>query len=889
MAILLKNLYSIINNKKDAKDYQRAFTFIEFIKEYGYDNSTSSFLTDYKEYLTLWSNAKKDSNSLNDKELIQQSLVDTLKTIILTYSSYEEQDFIANIDWNNEFHKKAIIPFFAEKIKHICDFYKNKRAEAQFTINKNKFKGSKTSIEQIIYDKIIDFYLNNKNLVYAINDIQNNLLISIEEYVDIYSDYFDIPRDKKCTDESREALLNANINNVNYEDYLQIAKVVSETLFNGEAYLEEIPLIAQIGLDFSAQCAGDMKQLRDELLNSVTINQVSLNDQILLRRRLYEKYLGCDLYYIYCDTPENVYFDILAKAENPTGNLLNGPSADTATVESSQVELLSHLGLFFKPDKLGVLKVNADDFSWEVDRSKLKEETFYVFPDPNKYGDIGNNKDSNYPLVFEFKLNSYIKNISSGNAKHEPLAHIGATTWNTYFSKQDNDFNLNDNKDFNYSFTNYANAGLLSNYQVDIFGNEYGLFKFYSKDSKGRLIVPKKYPLPKLTIVSHENDNEDGINVINANRNVLINGGYFEDPRYPSKGFEGIAFPHDEYIKVLENYYWTGMAISGGGENDPYGKGEFKIPHWTLNHLDFGTIESENQAKYEDHIGVVPELAVVTQTIKVDDKDIYNNINSAFNSSIMGVLNVSEKDISWNDFNKVGGILLIKPQNAQYQQFKNYTSIKNYYIIRDNLIIHSLNENNTDTLEYGSSKLSFFKQQFKEGSMDFIENKATINLSKDEVPNILYNESEDKIYISIITNRKGYCNIRILVFDYDRNSLETLIDTTPATNNSPLVNFRYITMHPSFNDYVFSYNNQLDMYLIAYSLNDLNGNTYFYQHQFRLFDEERFNSTLVSTTAKLNDITYYTYNPTIDTMGEKTNSYTTENIYKQEKFFKKVN
>ena len=888
MAILLKNLYSVINGKRDAKDYQRAFTFIEFIKEYGYDNSTSSFLIDYKEYLTLWSNAKKDINSLSDKELIQQSLVDTLKTIILTYSSYEEQDFISNIDWNNELHKKAIIPFFAEKIKHICDFYKAKRTEAQFTINKNKFKGSKSSIEQIIYDKIVDFYLNNKNLIYAISDIQNNLLISIEEYVDIYSDYFDIPREAKCTDETRQELINANINKVNYEDYLQIAKVVSETLFNGEAYLEEIPLIAQIGLDFSAQCAGDMKQLRDELLNSVTINQVSLNDQILLRRRLYEKYLGCDLYYIYCNTPDNVYFDILAKAENPTGNLLNGPSADVAAVESSQLKLLSHLGLFFKPDKMGVLKVNADDFSWEVDRSKLKEETFYVFPDPNKYGDIGNNKDDSYPLVFEFKLNSYIKNISSGNAKHEPLAHIGATTWNTYFSKQDNDFNLNDNKDFTYSFTNYANAGILSNYQVDMFGNEYGLFKFYSKDASGKLIIPKKYPLPKLNIISHENDNEEGIDVINNNRNVLINCGYFNDPRYPLKGFEGIAFPHDEYIKVLDDYYWTGMTISGGGENDSVGKGEFKLPHWLLTHIDFGSIESENQAKYEDHIDIVPELSVVTQTIKVDDKDIYNNISNAFNSSITGTLNVTEKDISWNDFNRAGGLLLIKPQNKQYYQFKNYTAIKNYYIIRDNLIIHSLNENNTDTLDYGASKISFFKQEYKEDTLNFVENKTTINLSKDEMPNILYNETEDKFYITIITNKKGYCNLKIIVFDCETNTLETLINTAPEENAAPLENFRYITLHPSFNEYVFSYNNELDIYLLAYSLNDLNGNTYFYQHQFRLYDSERFYNTLKSTNAKLNDITYYTYNPTINTTGEAPNKYTVEQIYKQEKFFTEI-
>ena len=53
MAVLLKNLYSIINGKLDAKDAERSFTFIEFIKEFGYDNTPSSFLSDYKSYLSF--------------------------------------------------------------------------------------------------------------------------------------------------------------------------------------------------------------------------------------------------------------------------------------------------------------------------------------------------------------------------------------------------------------------------------------------------------------------------------------------------------------------------------------------------------------------------------------------------------------------------------------------------------------------------------------------------------------------------------------------------------------------------------------------------------------------------------------------------------------------
>ena len=68
MAVLLKHIYSIINNKRDAKDNERAFTFIEFIKEFGYDNSTSSFINDYKTYLLEYGFTMK--SDLDDKDIV---------------------------------------------------------------------------------------------------------------------------------------------------------------------------------------------------------------------------------------------------------------------------------------------------------------------------------------------------------------------------------------------------------------------------------------------------------------------------------------------------------------------------------------------------------------------------------------------------------------------------------------------------------------------------------------------------------------------------------------------------------------------------------------------------------------------------------------------------
>ena len=62
------------------------------------------------------------------------------------------------------------------------------------------------------------------------------------------------------------------------------------------------------------------------------VNQVDLNEQVALKRKLYEKFLGCDLWYMYVDLQGNITMDVLCKAKNPTGNLLNCGTADTATI-----------------------------------------------------------------------------------------------------------------------------------------------------------------------------------------------------------------------------------------------------------------------------------------------------------------------------------------------------------------------------------------------------------------------------------------------------------------------------------------------------------------------------------------------------------------------------
>lgn len=833
MAVLLKNICSIINNKHEAKDFERAFTFIEFIKEFGYDNSTSSFINEYKTYLSLWSNKKDAEKNKSDAEFIRENLIDTLKSIVLTYSSYEEQDFIANIDWENEMHRKAIVPFFAEKIKSICDFYKAKRQETHLIINKNKFKGSKISLEQIIYDKIIDFYFENKNLKPQIAYLQNNLSISIEQYVDIYSDYFDIPRDRKPSEKSRQEFITANINTPNYEDYLQVSRVVSDLLFSGDIYLEEIPLIAQVGLDLSQKCAGDAATIRDVLLNNATINLISLNDQIALKRKLYQKYLGCDLYYIYCDTKDNVYIDLLTKADNPSGNLLNCGTSDIAVTESEKLKLLSHIGLFFKPDKTGILKVNADNYKWEIDKNKLEDETFYVFPDPNKCGDIGNNKSSVYPLVFEYKLDSYIKNLSSGFAKDEPLVYLSNTTWNTYFSNQDRDFIHEKNATYNYSFTSLANQGFISNYQRDIFGNEFALFDGYYKDKDNKIHIL----FPETNYLIKNNTQKEKL----ADYALMLNGSYYQN-------------------SSQENYTLSDLNLSCNN---------FTVPDHLENSLvdasiSLGDFTKNYNIEYHDQY----DTSTLNLPNSTSSRFSFDNlILSCFASEIADKNNSNIIFETKEFFNDKNGTLWVKESGKQpkelilsynYQRSDNENnklsfnegdkftnSVLNYSII-GNIIVLEIEKDN-------EIQILFLKEEI-ENELKFYEIES-IKISKDCVYKVLYNETENKILIAVLKQRSSssifYSGIDLIIHEFllENDKLNSnIIVVDGKTNNSLLEckeNFEYVIEHDKINDFVFSYNNDLDTYLISYVFYN-NNMPYLYEHIFRLYNEERFRSTLKS-------------------------------------------
>lgn len=936
---MLENIISVINNDDNAKDRDRVFTFIEFIKLYGFENDSNTFLTIYKDYITQWANIKKVNIDIDTQSFVKIKMIDILKSITLNYTSYEEQDFIANIDWTNDLHIKSIIPIFSKRIKEIGAFYRKKRNTISQIIDKNKIKGSTQYIEEIIYNKILDF-LFNKSQVISLQEIKKDLLISVENYIDTYSEYFDIPRNIPCTNESRKEFITSNINDVDYKVYLQTENVLADLLFSGDVYLEEIPLIAQININFNAKCVGDKLALKNTLLKNSEINLIPINDQIALKRKLYQKYLGCDLYYLYTDTDKNITMDLMVKSEHPSGNLLNCQTSDTATFESNELSLLSNIGLFFKPDKISIIKINAKSFEWEVDESKLLPDTIYVFPDPSKYGDIGVNKTQGYPLIMQYNLNYDIKNLSSGKAKDDPLLYLDEQAWSSYYTKQQDEFKIIDNIDFSYGFTALANRGFIHNYQTDLYGNQFGLFKGYEEvyDENNKLI--KIIVSDKFTrTLEYTNDDNRSSNPI------LLNGGYFEDPYNPGKWSNGIPyydvkngiwnplnsnwisgkpFDFNKQLRIKENYKWSSIKL----KNAP-----LTIPSIINNYVNYGQFGNSYDVKYEDHYKVIKKNVSFIE----DNENVIQLVADDF------LTKIAEDDVpverTHKDFFSLkndSGKLFIKTSgnDSKPKLFKNSFSwlqdnIKNnnfinFYLISNYIILES--KSNFYFINYAFDGNNFYKA-------DKLKENIIIN-KNDGKYDLLYNEKDNSFYILWLSQIKSSWNPKndlakyflpvLYKFDIDKHKLTSQIsifddmfqdiynkEISFETSQSDIQRLKYeiadreLTKdqtilidkltHTNWENFKFSYksiisdiklsySNKFNLFSINYIVTDDCNIPFIFEHKFKPINNEYFLDTLETNVYTVtNDV--YVYNSSL--YGENGyNESNEENLNTQ--FFKEL-
>ncbi len=490
---------SIINQDTQPQDYldlYSPFSFFDFLKYLKSDLPPLQVNNLYVEYLRLWGEYKNNTK-IQINQTIQERYLELIKEITLKYTTLEEKRFLTNIDYLNELELDIILPFYSKKIVEICNIYSEKREKLKFKLEKNKKKGTFSSVEESIYETITDVLITDElevtNYQKLVNqeDLLNDLNIEIEELYDIYTSYLDNNPTKTYEDyevqtDLRKRLYSSNINDIDANIFINIDKAISNQIFD-KVYV----FLNELGKNFSINY--DINQVNlnckpdDRLFSLVNENKTKATRLVDLRYKLIKKYIGTDFYYIETgSTITDVTSAILFKSDNPSGNLLNRHFPTTATIEEeSDLQSCRRIGLFFTPEKNSILYFSVPEKKIKIDESKLEPNKLYIFPDPNLYGNtIGLNKNFNqeYPLIHIADYSKSVHNYSHGYIEGDIDNNPYTQDFYPYFSQNQLKDSFYFGKDgFISNFSSLYDKGIITKWTTDIYGNQFGLFKSKNK------------------------------------------------------------------------------------------------------------------------------------------------------------------------------------------------------------------------------------------------------------------------------------------------------------------------------------------------------------------------------------------------------------------------
>ena len=519
----LDNSITAITPPSNPIDRLQPLTFTDWLKHNTQLFTTANdFLTRYQVYLNNWysvNNATVEQASYG----VRTYYTSLINEIVLNYTSADEKRYLKNLDINNSRDLAVAVPFFAKKIKDICLYYGTIRDNAQSAAVQYNLKGSNTGIENLLYVNIIkalqtqDITTQFSALNISLDTISNNIDINIEDLYDTYTDYYDVsPTLPASAYNTTSGLRNDffELNQVDLDPYLDIN--INQSIL--KAILSYPFYAVELGANnFSIDPLVDSSQLnllKDSdfisTVNTQTVDNLNLN----IQAREQSKYMGADYHYIVVTSSRTAYTSgVLFTADNEFANVLNKRYPTIAAVPSSEfLKTAKEIGLFFKPDKIGLTNFTNFNFTATVDVDKLQPNTVYYYPDPSKYGNISGNSKVEFqaPLTFfeknYFNKIDYSNQFRFGDAVSDPYYQ----TFRAYQTKeQSRDYSNTgiqryvDSQDFFtgdqdalwgnidvFPLTPYGTLPIedktaalnptnktLIQYKGDVYGNQYGLYK----------------------------------------------------------------------------------------------------------------------------------------------------------------------------------------------------------------------------------------------------------------------------------------------------------------------------------------------------------------------------------------------------------------------------
>tara|TARA_R110002020_G_scaffold109856_7_gene254136 strand:+ start:2196 stop:5066 length:2871 start_codon:yes stop_codon:yes gene_type:complete len=418
-------------NSDEALDKFTPYTFLQFIETVSESYKPETLTAFYNNYLNKWNTRNAGLNTSNSVSIIDRYR-DFLKDITLNFSTNAEKKFLTQLDFTDQYDLQIAMSFFSSKIRNIVSYYKKKRNTLHYSLTKSKIKGSSIGVEQAAKDLIIDFLENRStgNIDYNISDLKNNLSVSITEYYDNFSQYFN-------------RTPNVDEYGSNYKGYEPDGLPEGDNLF--------LSLESNLVNKIFASVSQDIRTLKeaDSVLDS--------------KKKQTQKFMGSDFYYLSTDSNGTPDVGLLFKADKPYANFLNQDYPSTASIFSDDIISERDLG-FFRSHNSAIATIQGKRIDF-YQKNAYKPNQLYIFPDPNLFT---NNQQI---LTFIVDTTGSINNRSKGMAINQPNADKESTTFIGYTSELQKERNLNTDLSYLYD------QGYIDESKKDIFGNIFGLVK----------------------------------------------------------------------------------------------------------------------------------------------------------------------------------------------------------------------------------------------------------------------------------------------------------------------------------------------------------------------------------------------------------------------------
>jgi len=479
--------------------------------------SQSTVSQNYNENLQRYQDYVQDWYVFNNKSEREKEdgfaglYVDLLRDITLSYSTEEEKRFISNCDFTKPEELDIVLPFFIQKLKTIVLYYYYKREQIKKKIKTLSFRGTNMSVSEAIRDLLIEEAQAGTIQVVAdtqfktpnIESIIENLKINVEEN---YEDTTYFNKKPQVEDLSIDPNL-----------YIDFKESVINAIKRYPLFLEGINSTFSMNVSLSGTEFNLLK--KRDFIDYFFSNDAD-NLKLTLFRDLAVKFMGCDMYYLSTGSTATEFVTGRLFNTSPlSGNVVLNPINKTYPTFAPVPNLTDlytayECGGFFVPSKIEALEYNTFNKTYTINRNKLKKDAVVIFPDP---AIVGNVADADGDVLLDYPI-SYEIDVSWNKEKRQNAFKFGDVIskpliYHFYPYESRSTTIIKDTQGLSTPYDNLTfwggerdaewlnsdiwpdltelerlpiderlkslliDEGVMVKWFVDIFGNEYGLFK----------------------------------------------------------------------------------------------------------------------------------------------------------------------------------------------------------------------------------------------------------------------------------------------------------------------------------------------------------------------------------------------------------------------------